>query len=138
MAISQQDLLKKSGVKRAVKGFTLVEMEKMASMLADVIKAKKKTEAARNEAEKAKKLNEINKLMSEAGLSVNDIAGVKGKKGVRKAKRNVAKKTRAVVPPKYRITDGEGTTHEWTGRGRTPKAFEAFFANGGTREEAEI
>ncbi|WP_339720045.1 H-NS family nucleoid-associated regulatory protein, partial [Marinomonas primoryensis] len=41
------------------------------------------------------------------------------------------------VEPKYRLTV-EGETHEWTGRGRTPKVFQAYFDAGNSRDSVEI
>lgn len=46
-----------------------------------------------------------------------------------------AKKYRTVVPPKYRIQDSEGKTHEWSGRGKAPAVFKAAFETGKKKED---
>ena len=48
------------------------------------------------------------------------------------------KKPRKPVAPQYRIKDAQGLKHEWSGRGRTPKAFELYFNNGGSKNSCRI
>ncbi len=43
---------------------------------------------------------------------------------------NKLNKAKKKIPPKYRITDLEGNTYEWTGRGITPKALQQHFDRG--------
>ncbi|MHB9331382.1 H-NS family nucleoid-associated regulatory protein [Phytobacter ursingii] len=45
------------------------------------------------------------------------------------------KNYRPVVPPKYRIQDGSGNTHEWSGRGKPPAVFKAAFEAGKKKED---
>ena len=48
------------------------------------------------------------------------------------------KKPHKPVAPQYRIKDAQGLKHEWSGRGRTPKAFEHYFNNGGSKNSCRI
>ena len=54
-------------------------------------------------------------------------------------KRVAAKKSakRTTVPPRYRL-DIDGKEYLWSGRGRTPKIFQAYFDAGNSRESCEI
>jgi DNA-binding protein H-NS len=86
--------------------------------------------------------------LAESGLEPNDLktaaAKPKGKakpknKAAAKGKLAAAKKAgkRATVPPRYRLELG-GQEHLWSGRGRTPKVFQAYFDAGNSRESCEI
>tara|TARA_R100000005_G_scaffold61204_1_gene31407 strand:+ start:1409 stop:1939 length:531 start_codon:yes stop_codon:yes gene_type:complete len=54
-------------------------------------------------------------------------------------KHSAAKKPakRKTVPPRYRL-DIDGREYLWSGRGRTPKIFQAYFDAGNSRESCEI
>ena len=67
--------------------------------------------------------------MKDAGLSYQDFADT-GTTAIKKALKP--------LPPKFRITDSNGSTHEWSGRGRTPKVFKTHFANGGSKDGCHI
>ncbi|RRJ84501.1 H-NS family nucleoid-associated regulatory protein [Aestuariirhabdus litorea] len=130
-----KSLLKKTTLNKTIKSLTNQELEKLAANLGDVIKKRKADEKKQIESKKQKKLEEIKKLMNEAGLSPKDLGVEKAKRG-RKAK--APKKAGTKVAAKYQITDAEGKVHQWTGRGRTPKVFQAYFDQGHTKEECLI
>ncbi|WP_350145113.1 H-NS family nucleoid-associated regulatory protein [Haliea sp.] len=56
-----------------------------------------------------------------------------------KGKPAAAKKVgkRPTIPPRYRL-EIDGQEHLWSGRGRTPKVFQAYFDAGNSRESCEI
>lgn len=60
-------------------------------------------------------------------------------KAAAKGKPAAAKKAgkRATVPPRYRL-ELDGQEYLWSGRGRTPKVFQAYFDAGNSRESCEI
>lgn len=109
----------------------------------------------------------MNALLAENGLQPNDLKkpAVKPKDKAKakvntKAKANTKAKTktpkaaskaaakgkpaatkkagkRSTVPPRYRL-ELDGQEHLWSGRGRTPKVFQAYFNAGNSRESCEI
>lgn len=85
------------------------------------------------EAERAQKqanIDAVKKQMAEKGVDLNDLLAVL----------DVAAtpKTKSTVKPKYQIDDGQGNVLQWTGRGRTPKLFQAYFDQGGSKEDCLI
>ena len=60
-------------------------------------------------------------------------------KAAAKGKPAAAKKAGkpATVPPRYRL-ELDGQEYLWSGRGRTPKVFQAYFDAGNSRESCEI
>ncbi len=48
------------------------------------------------------------------------------------------RRLRKKVEPKYQVTDENGELHQWSGRGRTPAVFKAFFESGNTKEDCLI
>jgi DNA-binding protein H-NS len=54
-------------------------------------------------------------------------------------KRTATKKAskKSAVPPRYRL-EIDGKEHQWSGRGPTPKVFQAYFDAGNSRESCEI
>ncbi|KZN49947.1 H-NS histone family protein [Pseudoalteromonas luteoviolacea] len=67
-------------------------------------------EAIAQQQEQAQAKEEVLALLKEKGLTLDDLVG------------SGAMDKRSKVSPKYRI-EIDGKVHEWTGRGKTPKAF---------------
>lgn len=85
-----------------------------------------------NEARKASQVevvSKIKKMMSDHGLTVEDLFG---KTGAVKAKSAIAGRT---VAPKYR---DQQTGNTWTGRGLTPKWINEAIANGKSLDSFKI
>jgi DNA-binding protein H-NS len=82
--------------------------------------------------QKLKKIEEIKSLLSEQGLSIDDLVGDPLSRVI---KTKIAKNK---LPPKYQLTDLEGITHEWTGRGLAPKVFQQHFDRGHSKESCLI
>ena len=82
--------------------------------------------------EKIHKIEEIKVLLSEQNLSIDDLIG--------NPLHHILKpiKVKKKVPPKYRLVDLGGTTHEWTGRGIAPKVFQQHFDRGHSKESCLI
>lgn len=123
-------LTRKNSLRKQCQDLSVAELEKVISDLTIIADDKKAEEEAFAAAEKAKaeKIEEIRKSMQEAGVDINDLMSLVGETSVPKKK----------VAAKYRIVDDEGEAHEWSGRGRTPLAFQAYFDKGFTKEDCLI
>jgi len=121
----------KNRLRAACKDLSVEQMQTMADNLAEFIAKRADEEAAAHAAmaEQIAKKQEILAAMRAAGLSPEDFA-------VEEAPVKV-KKPRKPVAPQYRITE-DGKAHEWSGRGRTPKVFQTYFDNGGSKDSCRI
>ena len=125
-------LTRKTSLRKACKELAVSELEKLSENLLDLIEERKQEEAAvaAELAQKQASIDAIKKQMSESGLDLNDLlASLEG---------TSAAKPKGSVKPKYEITDDEGNVHQWTGRGRTPKVFQHYFDQGGSKEDCLI
>jgi DNA-binding protein H-NS len=122
---------KKNRFRAACKDLTVSDMKIMAINLAEFIEKRVKQENEDQAAQAAHlaKKQEILKAMSAAGLSIDDFFAKDEPK---------SKKDKKSVIAQYRIKDDHGNTHEWSGRGRPPKAFADFFNKGGSRDSCRI
>ncbi|MGH1461467.1 MAG: H-NS family nucleoid-associated regulatory protein [Neptuniibacter sp.] len=124
-------LTRKNSLRKQCQGLSVAEVEKVISDLNIIADDKRAEEEAITAAEQAKveKIEAIRKSMQEAGVDISDLMSI-----VSDVSSGVKKK----VGPKYRIEDDEGNVHEWSGRGRTPLAFQAYFDKGFTKEDCLI
>lgn len=120
-------LLHARRLKKAVAELSFDELTEARDKLAKVIADREEDEKARveAEAEKLKQIEEIQRLMSEAGVSAEELTGA----GAAKSKGPKRK-----VEPKYCIIVN-GEEHTWTGRGRKPVVFEQALAAGKSLED---
>ena len=125
-------LTRKTSLRKACKEVSLGDMEKLAENLLEMIEVRKSEQAAVEEAQK-EKLEKIEALKSQilaSGLDLSDLVGsLSTEKAVKK---------KGSVKAKYEIQDADGKLHQWTGRGRTPKVFQAFIDQGGSKEDCLI
>lgn len=123
----------KAKARAAAKELTIAQLENLIEGLNNALVKMQEDEQARQAEEQAKAAQaaEIAKLIEQSGLTLEEIASLSG--GVARSSATKGK----TVKPKYRI-EWNGETHEWSGRGRTPKVFQAYFDAGNTREDAEI
>ncbi|MEC5399748.1 H-NS histone family protein [Uliginosibacterium sp. H1] len=88
--------------------------------------------ARRDDTTRKTLLKKVQKLASEAGVSLNDLLGSKPASPARssgsKAPKKAAGGSRGKVKPKYRNPNDANQT--WTGRGRKPQWVAAWLANG--------
>ena len=122
---------KKSSFRAVCKDLSISHMEAMAKNLAEFIEKRTQQEAkfhAAKAAQSAKK-KEILKAMTAAGLSLDDFFS---------KDEESSQKHRKPVVAQYRIVDANGQSHEWSGRGRTPKVFAEYFANDGSKDSCRI
>lgn len=121
-------LTRKNSLRKQCQDLAVSEIEKVVADLADILDDKKAAELAEREAEENKlaKIEAIRKTMEAAGLDMSDLVDT------------VDVSTRKKVAPKYRVVDESGETHEWSGRGRTPLAFQKFFDAGNSRDDCLI
>ncbi len=143
------------------------DLEKLVASLGKTLAAEKTKLEKKQSQERSATIKKVNALMAESGLQPNDLKKTtvkpKGKakakvstkaktkatgktktpkaarKAAAKGKPAAAKKAgkRATVPPRYRL-ELDGQEHLWSGRGRTPKVFQAYFDAGNSRESCEI
>ncbi len=124
-------LTRKNSLRKQCQELSVSDLEKVISDLTVITEDKRAEEEAVAAAEQAKleKIESIRKSMLEAGVDISDLMSMVGD-----ASTGVKKK----VGPKYRIEDDEGNVHEWSGRGRTPLAFQAYFDKGFTKDDCLI
>lgn len=111
------------------------ELEKLIASLNEALKAEKEKTKKKQEKDRVATIRKVNDLLAESGLKPEDL-----KKNASTArKRKATGKSRKIgeVPAKYRLVI-DGKKHEWTGRGRTPKVFQAYFDAGNSRESCAI
>ena len=122
----------KNRLRAACKSLSIDQLQTIIEQLTEFIAKRREKEAAAQAelAKQAAKKQEIVNAIMAAGLSLDDFISFENS--------DKAKSTRKPVAPQYRITDKQGKIHEWTGRGRTPKAFQAYFDQGGTRDDCRI
>ena len=122
----------KNRLRAACKDLSVEQMQTMADNLAEFVSKRAEEEAAAQAAmaEQVAKKQEILAAMRAAGLSPEDFAAEEAPVKVKKPRKPVA--------AQYRVTDANGEAHEWSGRGRTPKVFQAYFDNGGSKDSCRI
>ncbi len=125
-------LTRKTSLRKACKEISLADMEKLAESLADLIEERKEEEVkvAAAEKEKLAKLEALKAEMQSAGIDISELLAAM--ESTPKAKK------KSTVEPKYQVTDDQGNVHKWTGRGRTPKVFQAYFDKGHSKEDCLI
>ena len=122
----------KNRLRAACKDLSVEQMQTMADNLAEFVNKRAEEEAAAQAAmaEQVAKKQEILAAMRAAGLSPEDFAAEEAAVKIKKPRKPVA--------AQYRVTDSNGEAHEWSGRGRTPKVFQAYFDNGGSKDSCRI
>ena len=123
----------KAKAKAEARRLDQAQLEKLIASLNEALVEVKKKASSKAQAEKAAKLKQIQALMAKSGLTGEDLKALSGAKRGRKAGPAKAAKKRAAVPPKYRLVV-DGQEHLWTGRGRSPKVYAQYVANGGSLE----
>lgn len=123
-------LTRKNSLRKQCQDLSVSELEKVISDLTVIVEDRRAEEEAlaAAEQEKTAKIEAIRQSMQDAGVDINDLMALVGETTAPKKK----------VSPKYRITDDEGNVHEWSGRGRTPLAFQAYFDKGFTKDDCLI
>jgi DNA-binding protein H-NS len=121
----------KSRFRAACKDLSIAQLETMAHHLSEFIEKRAQEEAVRAEqsAKKNAERKAILAAIAKAGLTPEDFFSADAAQ---------IKKARKPVAPKYRLTDKQGVKHEWSGRGRTPKVFDHYFNNGGSKDSCLI
>lgn len=91
-------------IKSFIKSASFAELNKAVELISEAINAQREQEKAKEE---------VLAMLKEKGLTVEDLMG------------SASQDKRSKVEPKYRI-EVDGDVHEWTGRGKTPKAFQGI------------
>lgn len=126
--------LNRNSLKSLTKNFYVDELEKFLNNINIIIEQRKEQENKLKEIhkEKIQKISQVKSLLKEGGLSIEDLINDPIQSLVK------PKKIKKKLPPKYRLVDIEGNTHEWTGRGLAPKVFQKHFDRGHTKESCLI
>ncbi|MCR9183883.1 MAG: H-NS histone family protein [Halieaceae bacterium] len=111
------------------------ELEKLIASLNEALKAEKEKTKKKQEKDRVATIRKVNDLLAESGLKPEDLK--KNASTARKRKATGKSRKIGAVPAKYRLVI-DGKKHEWTGRGRTPKVFQAYFDAGNSRESCAI
>ena len=121
----------KNRFRAACKNLSVEQLQTIANHLSEFIEKRIQEEVALAEhsVKKDAEKQAILAAITEAGLTPEDFFSTDAPK---------IKKPRKPVAPQYRITDTQGIKHEWSGRGRTPKAFDHYFNNGGSKDSCRI
>jgi len=124
----------RNSLKALTKDFYIDELEKLVNNINIIIEQRKEAEAKLKEKhkEKIQQIENIKTLLSEQGLSIDDLINDPT------ATINKPSKPKKKLKPKYRIVDLNGETHEWTGRGKTPIVFKDYFELGNSKESCLI
>ena len=135
-ALALQSIAKsKAAANRAVKSLSMQEIERALANLSAAVETVKERESLRAQRKKEVAVKKLKSMMDEMGISAADITGTSKSKG--SVKRTAGPKKGNKVAPKYQITV-DGTTYQWTGRGRTPIAFRSHVENGGSLDDCLI
>jgi DNA-binding protein H-NS len=126
--------LNRNSLKSLIKNFYIDELEKFSNNIIIIIEQRKEQENKLKEIhkEKMQKISQVKSLLEKEGLSIKDL--------IEDPIQNLIKpkKIKKKLPPRYRLVDMENVTHEWTGRGLTPKVFQRYFDLGHTKESCLI
>lgn len=119
-------LMRKNSLRKQCQDLSIADVEKVIADLNEIHgeKIAVEEEKQRIEQEKNEKIDVIRRTMQEAGLSFDDLRDL------------VAETPKKKVEAKYRIEDEGGNVHEWSGRGRTPLAFQRYFDKHGVDKDA--
>ena len=134
--ISLESIAKsKAAANRAVKTMSVEQVERALHNLSAAAEKIKQQESVRAQRKKEMAVKKLKSMMDELGISPDDIVG--NTKKVAGKKRSAGPRKGNKVAPKYQLTV-DGTTHQWTGRGRTPVVFKVHVANGASLDECLI
>ena len=134
--ISLESIAKsKAAANRAVKTMSVEQVERALHNLSAAAEKIKQQESVRTQRKKEMAVKKVKSMMDELGISPDDIMG--NTKKVAGKKRSAGPRKGNKVAPKYQLTV-DGTTHQWTGRGRTPVVFKVHVENGGSLDDCLI
>ncbi len=115
---------------------SIAELEKFIANLNASLAAEKAKLKKKETQERLATIQKVNDLLAESGLKPEDLKKAPRKAGT-KRKASAKRGKKAKVAPRYRL-EIDGKEHLWSGRGRTPKVFRAYFDAGNSRESCEI
>jgi DNA-binding protein H-NS len=118
----EEILSHKGRTKKELRALSLDALDTLTMCAMEIIEEKKKEEEveAQRRKERNKVIEELRHKMAELGISDDEF--ISGPGFVKRDDSRPKKK----VPPKYKITTPDGKEVTWTGRGKTPKAFEGI------------
>lgn len=120
-------MTRKTSLRAMMRQMDISQLDKLVNdvlTIRDEIDEEKKQEAEA-EAARLAKIEEVRKMMMEAGIHVEELAGIAAPK--------------KQVEPKYRhIDQNTGKALEWSGRGRTPVWVREYEERGGNRDDLLI
>ncbi len=122
--------------KAAASKLEISALKKLIESLNVSLEAQEKRAKDKAEREKQNTIRRINALLADSGLSTADLQQPAPSRARRRTKKRRGGK-RGKVAPKYRLVV-DGVEHLWSGRGRAPRVFAEYFAQGKSRESVEI
>ncbi len=122
--------------KAAANKLEIALLKKLIESLNVALEAKVKRAKDKAEREKQHNIGRINAMLADSGLSIADLQQPAPRRRRRSTKKRRGGK-RGKVAPKYRLVV-DGVEHLWSGRGRAPRVFAEYFAQGKSRESVEI
>ena len=122
--------------KAAANRLEISALKKLIESLNVALEANEKRAKDKAEREKQNNIKRINALLADSGLSIADLQQPAPVRRRRRTKKRRGGK-RAKVAPKYRLVV-DGIEHLWSGRGRAPRVFAEYFAQGNSRESVEV
>jgi DNA-binding protein H-NS len=118
-------LTRKNSLRKQCNELSSADIEKAIADLTEILEEKQaqEEELIAVERERSEKIEAIKQSMLDAGIGLDDLMNM------------VEAPVKKKVAPKYQVTDENGDVYQWSGRGRTPAAFQAEFAKGKTKED---
>lgn len=132
-----KNLLNIRNLRAFAKDLALEQLKAFSEKL-DTIIAEKEEEIKKEEQERAKQLESLNKyaeMLKQDGLSIDELAQLLADKVIKGRKTRKASSPR---PAKYKFVDAKGNEKTWTGQGRTPKALQEALDKGKKLEDFAI
>ena len=123
----------KTAANKLVKTVEVETIEKALRNLGTALEVNKTREQEREQKKKASAVKKLKNMMAELGISTEDILNESSPQNPLKEK----PRSRAKALPKYALSR-DGTTHQWTGRGRAPIVFREYLERGGSLESCLI
>ena len=123
--------------KAAANKLEVAVLKKLIESLTAALAVQEKRAREKAARDRQNNINRINQLLAENGLSVADLKEAPPRRRRRRRTKQRRGAKRGKVAPKYRLVV-DGVEHLWSGRGRAPRVFADYFAQGNSRESVEI
>ena len=131
----QSSAKSKAAANRAIKSLDIQHIKRALFNLSATVETIKGREALGTQRESELAIKKLQSIIDQLGISAADITG--SSKPRTNGKRATGPKKGNKVAPKCQIAL-DGTTHQWTRRGRSCVVFRSHFENGGPLDDRFI